>query len=241
MNSQEGIFTNPLLLRLAIEHIRANRQQLDTETLKKQLLGAGLAPNTVALLLNEKIADGVPTLPKQPDPQPSIALGEQAPSLSLYVVLLVVASALVFLAFSIQQADWPGLLVNLATEIIGAVVILLLVDRRLRSSELKAIRESVESSSVRFTSLFSPAIRNVLVYAKALDIELKSIRPKPYFERPLLESLLARHPNGFLLYGHPASGKSTLLQSIALRQVENVLRRPQSEKIPIFCPVRLEG
>jgi predicted NACHT family NTPase len=51
--------------------------------------------------------------------------------------------------------------------------------------------------------------------------------------------LLARHPNGFLLYGHPASGKSTLLQSIALRQVENVLRRPQSEKIPIFCPVRL--
>ena len=76
-------------------------------------------------------------------------------------------------------------------------------------------------------------------YAKALDNELGRIRPKPYFERSILESLFERQPSGFLLCGVAGSGKSTLLQAIALKQVENVLRRPQSEKIPIFFPARL--
>lgn len=239
MNSQEGIFTNPLLLRIAIGYIRASRQQLDKETLKKQFRDAGLDSDMVALLLDDKPTDSGITFSKQPDPQPPIALGEHSPSLSLYVVLLVVAGILILLAFSVQQPDWAGLSVNLATEIIGAVIILIIVDRRLRSSELKAIRDYAESSSVRFASIFSPDIRDVLRYAKALDNELGRIRPKPYFERSILESLFERQPSGFLLCGVAGSGKSTLLQAIALKQVENVLRRPQSEKIPIFFPARL--
>jgi hypothetical protein len=238
MNSPENIFTNPLLLRLAVGYIRASRQQLDKEILKKQLIDAGLDSDTVALLLEDRTADSSP-LPRQPDPQPSFVLGEQAPSLSLYIALIGIAGILILVAFSIQQPDWAGFSVNLATEIIGAVVILVIVDRRLRSSELQAIREYAESSSVRFASLFSSEIRDSLLYAKALDIELKRIRPKPYFERPNLESLLERQPKGFLLYGVAGSGKSTLLQTIAIRQNEGVIRRPQSEKIPIFFPMRL--
>lgn len=241
MDSQESIFTNPLLLRLAIGYIRASRQQFDKETLKGRLMDAGLDADTVALLLDDRANDSRITLSKQPDPQPSYALGEQAPSLSLYIALVVIAGILILIAFSVQHPDWAGLSVNLATEIIGAVVILIIVDRRLRSSELQAIREYAESSSVRFASLFSPETRNTLLYAKALDIELQRIRPKPYFERPGpdFESLLEKQPKGFLLCGDPGSGKSTLLQSIAIRQNENVIRRPQSERIPILFPMRL--
>jgi len=239
MDSQEGIFTNPLLLKLAVGYIRASRQQLDEETLKRQLIDAGLDTDTVALLLDGRAADGRTTLSKQPDPQPSYALGEQAPSLSLYIALAVVAAILIVIAFSAQQPDWAGLSVNLATEIIGAVVILIIVDRRLRSSELQAIREYAESMSIRFASLFSPEIKDALLYTKALDIELNRIRPKPYFERPYFESLLKKQPKGFLLYGDPGSGKSTLLQSIAIRQNENAIRHPQSERIPVFFPMGL--
>jgi hypothetical protein len=146
---------------------------------------------------------------------------------------------LIVIAFSTHRPDWAGLSVNLATEIIGAVVILIIVDRRLRSSELQAIREYAESMSVRLASVFSPDVRTTLLYAKALDIELNRIRPRPYFERPDFESLLKEHPNGFLLHGDAGSGKSTLLQSIAIRQNENAIRNPQSERIPIFFPMRL--
>lgn len=239
MNSPENIFTNPLLLRLAVGYIRASRQQLDKEMLKKQLMGAGLDSDTIALLLEGGTTDNNNTLPRQPDPQPSFVLGEQAPSLSLYLALIGIASILILVAFNIQQPDWAGLSINLATEIIGAVVILVIVDRRLRSSELQAIREYAESSSVRFASLFSSEIRDTLLYAKALDIELKRIRPKPHFERPDLESLLEKQPKGFLLYGDAGSGKSTLLQSITIEQSLNVIRRPQSERIPILFPMRL--
>ena len=239
MNSLENIFTNPLLLRLAVGYIRTSRHQLDKETLKNQLMNAGLDSETIALLLEDGISNNSNTLPRQPDPQPSFVLGEQAPSLSLYLALIGFACILIVVAFSVQQPDWTGLSINLATEIIGAVIILIIVDRRLRSSELQTIREYAESSSVRFASLFSLEIRDTLLYAKALNIELKRISPKPYFERPDLESLFERQPSGFLLYGDAGSGKSTLLQNIALRQSENVIRRPQSEKIPVFFPVRL--
>lgn len=239
MDSQESVFTNPFLLKLAVGYIRASRRQLDGETLKRQLAEAGLDADTVALLLDSGAADDGTTLSKQPDPQPAYALGEQAPSLSLYVALSIVAGILIVMAFSVQQPDWAGLLVNLATEIIGAVVILIIVDRRLRSSELQAIREYAESMSVRLASVFSPDVRATLLYAKALDIELNRIRPRPYFERPDFESLLKEYPSGFLLHGDAGSGKSTLLQSIAIGQNENAIRNPQSEKIPIFFPMRL--
>ena len=64
--------------------------------------------------------------------------------------------------------------------------------------------------------------------------------PEPYFERSILESLFERQPSGFLLCGVAGSGKSTLLQAIALKQVENVLRRPQSEKIDFLSSETME-
>jgi len=103
---------------------------------------------------------------------------------------------------------------------------------------LKAIREYAETSSVRFASLFSPEIRDAVSYAKALNVELERIRPKPYFERDELEGLVEKHPSGFLLYGDPGCGKTTLLQSIALRQTKKAIQQPRNGRIPIFFPSR---
>lgn len=179
-------------------------------------------------------------LPKQPDPSPSFTLDEQAPSIWIYFVLFFSAVFLIIVAFQIQKPDpdWAGFWLNLATEIIGAIVILIVVDKRLRDSELKAIYQYAESTSSRLTLLFPSNARDTVIYIKALEIELNRIRSKVYFERAELESLFEKHPAGFILYGHAGSGKSTLLQSIALKQTRKVVEKPQDEKIPILIPVR---
>src|SRR5262249_36096882 len=76
---------------------------------------------------------------RQPDPEPRGDLPIiPEPSLSLYFVLCFVSFILVVVAFSAKQ-DWPGLAINLASGIVTAVIILIVVDRRLRANELRAI------------------------------------------------------------------------------------------------------
>ncbi len=239
MNSQEDAFSNPLFLKVAIGYIQANRQKLDKKSLKKHFLEVGLDANTVNLLFDDELSDEKITLPKQPDPHPTLALEEQAPSLTLYFILIVFAVILILFAFKIQKPDWAGLFVNLATEILGAVIILIIVDRRLRSRELQTLQNYAETTSVRFASLFSSEVRDVRLYAKAFDAELKRIRPENYFERPNLENLLEKHTKGFFLSGIGGIGKTTLLQTIALRQNEKTIQYPQRERILVIFPMRL--
>jgi hypothetical protein len=238
MDSQKNIFSNPLLLRLAIAYIQVSRNKMDEKSLTKQLLEAGLDATTVDILLDDELTDENSILSKQPDPRPALALGEQTPSIALYFVLVVFAFVLILVAFMLKEPDWAGTSINLATEILGAVIILIVVDRRLRRRELQTILGYAETTSMRFLSLFSAGIRDTRLYAKAFQSELQRIRPKPYFERPDLESLFDRYPEGFLLSGQAGIGKTTLLQSIALKQVSRTIRQPKREKIPVLFPMR---
>lgn len=70
-------------------------------------------------------------IPEHPVPLP--------PSLWMYSVLLLIAVILVCLAFR-EKADWPGLFVNLASGIIGAVIVLVFVEQRLRASEVRKVK-----------------------------------------------------------------------------------------------------
>jgi NACHT domain len=179
---------------------------------------------------------GFPTQERQPDPQPP-SVPATAPSLSLYFMLVIISITMIAIAFSIDKPDWPGLLVNLASGLIGAVIILVIVDRRLRASEIQTIQDYATTSSVRFISIFSGEVRATILYATVLSRELYNIRPQPYLVRPSVEGLLDEYSQGFILYGEPGSGKSTLVQAIATRQAEEALRRPKKEQIPIFFRV----
>jgi NACHT domain len=234
MNSKEPEDTDlfPLLIRLAIGYLRVQPSQAEREKYREVLLDAGMSPDSVNLLLTEAGNSG-----RQPDPQPSLEVGETSPSLILYAALLVFAVVLVVLGFNIKESNWSGLALNLATEIIGAVLILVIVDRRLRRDELQAIRKYASSSSIRFSSVFSTDVRDAVAYATALSFELKRIQPKDYVERKRYEGLIESHPGNLILYGVGGIGKSTLFQSIALRQVEQVKQNPRS-KIPIILPMR---
>jgi hypothetical protein len=222
----------PLLIRLVAGYLRMHPSEADREKYRKALIDAGMSPDSVNLLLNEPTSFG-----KQPDPQPSLVTGETSPSLLLYAALLGFAVVLIVLGFNIQESNWSGLALNIATEIIGAVLILIVVDKRLRNDELKAIHKYANSSSIQLSSVFVPDIRDAVAYAKALSFELQRIQPKDYVEREKYENLLESHAGNLILYGVGGCGKSTLFQSIALKQVEQVKRKPRS-KIPIIFPMR---
>ena len=234
MNSKEPEDSDllPLLIKLAAGYLRAYPSQSDREKYRKALIDSGMSPDSVNLLLNE------PTnLGRQPDPQPSLETGEASPSLLLYAALLAFAVVLIVLGFNIKESNWSSLSLNLATEIIGAVLILVIVDKRLRYGELQAIHKYANLSSIQLSSVFISDIKDAVSYAKALSFELKRIQPKDYVEREKYENLLESYPGNLILHGVGGSGKSTLFQSIALRQAELVKHQPRS-KIPIIFPMR---
>jgi hypothetical protein len=222
----------PLLIRLVAGYLRTHPSEADKEKYRKALVDSGMSPDSVNRLLNEPTSLG-----RQPDPQPSLVTGETSPSLLLYAALLGFAVVLIVLGFNIQESNWSGLALNIATEIIGAVLVLIIVDKRLRSDELKAIHKYANSSSIQLSSVFVPDIRDAVAYAKALSFELLRILPKDYVARDKYENLLESHPGNLILYGVAGCGKSTLFQSISLKQVEQVKRQPRS-KIPIIFPMR---
>lgn len=177
---------------------------------------------------------------KQPDPQPPVTTPAQAPSLLLYFVLTIIAVALIALTFRLNKPDWPGLFLGLATNIIAAVVLLILIDRRLRESELLAIREYAAATPIKIAAIFSRDISIAVTYSQTLRRELLLIRPKPYLERKhlSLDYLLDKSSKGFILWGVPGLGKSVLVQVLATKQAEKVIRRPTKEFIPLILPMR---
>ena len=119
MNSKEPEDTDlfPLLIKLAAGYLRAYPSQAEKEKYREALINSGMSPDSVNLLLTEATNSG-----RQPDPQPSLEAGETSPSLILYAALLAFAVILITLGFNIGESNWSGLTLNLATEIIGAVL-----------------------------------------------------------------------------------------------------------------------
>jgi hypothetical protein len=171
---------------------------------------------------------------RQPDAVPEHPVAPP-PSLWTYAILLIVATLLVALAFR-DKTDWPGLLINLAAGIFGAVIVLVFVERRLRESEIQSVRSFPRQLRLRFGILVSPTERESygygrVCYAQLRDALRRKIRPK---FAPLL---LHKVSNGFLLLAPPGNGKTTSLQFVSLTLVEEYLKSPRTKHIPILFPL----
>lgn len=178
------------------------------------------------------------SLSKQPDPSPPEFFSAQPPSLIIYSFLVLFSIMLIISAFWIKGVDWSSLLLNLATEIFGAVILLIIVERKLRVNEVQKIQEYTDTLPSRVLVVLLPGLAEIVDYAKVFCHQVRIIKPEQYVARPNLENLLDRYPQGFILHGPPGIGKSTLAQTIAAQQAQKVIRNPRRVAIPVLLPVR---
>lgn len=172
----------------------------------------------------------------QPEPTPPVQ-GGQSPSLWLYLVLLIVSGGFVIAAFQIHQGpDWAGLLLNLASDLIVTIIILVVIDRRLRAQELQTLRRLPFITSRRFVGLVSPTRRlgqryacNLLVALEPLltgKIELQGF--------PALEDKVRK---GFVLRAGPGEGKTTWTQFAAANLSRKYIGYNSEGRVPILFPL----
>ena len=179
-------------------------------------------------------------LGKQPDPEPR---PELAPSLKTYGVLLLAALLMAVLPVALDaEPRVDGLLTNLATELFGAVVILIIVERRIRKGEaetFRALREAVAvllMSKAKFVRPLISDSRATLWYVRILRRQLCKIQPPNYLSRPYFEHLIEKHPTGCVLCGPSGSGKTTLVQRLVVGLSDRFVSDPTTP-VPVLVPM----
>jgi NACHT domain len=172
---------------------------------------------------------------RQPDAVPEHVTAHP-PSLWLYGGLSLFALGLIVAAFK-NRPDWPGLFLNLATELFGAVIILLLVERRLRASEVHAVRALPRRAGVLVILFFSPRRRQLYQYTRTFLQRLDELVADK-LRRPEFDKLHAKLTRGFVLFAGPGYGKTTWLQIAAADLAREHLNAPTRSRVPILFPLR---
>jgi|CXWL01.1.fsa_nt_gi hypothetical protein len=175
---------------------------------------------------------------QQPDPSPPDFRPVPPPSWLTYFILTATSAILILVAFSIGTPDWSGLLVNLASGIVTAIMFLIIIDRKFRANEFSTLQVKTSTFTTQFASIFSADIADTVGYAKVFANQIRKIRPSLHVERPELENLLEEFPSGFFMSGMAGIGKTTLVQSIAIKYSEQLIVKPKGKTIPVLIPVR---
>jgi hypothetical protein len=174
---------------------------------------------------------------RQPDPTPPSVIEAANPSLLLYGILFGVAVLMIVFAFWAAPPDWPGLFLNLATEVIGAIILLIVVDRRIRQSDLRVIQGLSMRAQNRFWVMFALETSFVTRYSAIFNARLEAVRPHPFYRRVSLDRIEEKHSKGFLLAAHAGMGKTATLQDIALRLARTVIATPRRAPVPVLIPM----
>jgi hypothetical protein len=179
-------------------------------------------------------------LPAQPPAQPPPAPVAEPPSLLVYAALFAFAVLLVSAAFMTKRPEWSNLWLNLATELIGAVIILIIVERRLRAAELSVLGRVGEGVARRLLFIVSREARQLVSYGTVLSDRITAITIRPYMDRGTVEEeVLEESARGVLVTGSGGAGKTTLLHQLAVITAMQLVERPKTAIVPILVSLRL--
>ena len=169
----------------------------------------------------------------QPEPTPPVQ-GGPSPSLWLYFALLIVSGAFVLAAFGMEQKrDWGGLLLNLASDLIVTVIILVVIDRRLRTQELATLKRLPVMTSRRFVWFLSPTRRLGRRYACSLLVALEPLIAGK-LELQAFSALEDKVREGFVLRAGAGVGKTTWTQFAAANLSRKYIGFESEGRVPIL-------
>lgn len=192
-------------------------------------------------MADEKVSP-VAELGRQPDVTPPEHALAPPPSFALYAALLVAAILMIGAAFLLGGADVPGLLSNVATEIVGAVVILILVDRRFRADEVQLLQRLPRSTRHIVAEWFARDTKHVLRYAHVISTRINLGAHLFYLSRPATEAdMIANSIRGFVLLAPSGAGKTTLLHYLTRHHALATITSPTKAQVPVLVPLRRWG
>lgn len=174
-----------------------------------------------------------PELSKQRQPDVLPRFEPPNPSLGMYFLLTAIAGTMLAASF-VMRPDWPGLLENVATSILTAVLLLILVDRRLRESDVHRLKHFPHALRAHASLMLSSEHRQLVQYAKAY---LAALRPyvTAKVETQQLKYIEAAADKSFVLLGATGSGKTTLLQMLAAQRARGFVAG--HDKLPVIYPL----
>jgi hypothetical protein len=180
------------------------------------------------------MTSNVEDLPRQANVVPDQIFGAPTPSLWLYTFLAILGAAMLAIALH-GKATTADILVNLGTGLLEAVAILIFIDRRLRRTDVQAIRGIPRSIGLSLF-LLRPSERQIYKYTRAY---LKRVLPqlKDTAPRPELEKHASLIDKGFVLLGKSRFGKTTWLQSVVAERAKRFITSPQACRAPILFPL----
>ena len=177
-------------------------------------------------------------LGRQRDPEPPSQIPAPSPSFLLYVLLLFLAIVLLFSALTSGTQNWPSFFLNLASEIVGAVIILVVVERRFRSSELRVIQRVPQTTKLYLATLLFRDVRQIIGFVRVLSAQMKAVSKPYHLPRPQIEAVLtAKLQDGFVMFGEPGTGKTALVHRLVWSQATGAMREPRRARIPILISV----
>lgn len=161
-----------------------------------------------------------------------------SPSIWLYVILALASAVLIALAFTIAgRADWTSLLLNVAAGLITALVVLVVVERRIRRAELAILMQTPARARFSLRLLVDPATRAAQRYARTLA---EGLGPLILHRAPVdrLDQMEDRLLKGANLLGEPGSGKTLWLMYVAARQAHGFLSSHGKSKLSVHFSLR---
>jgi hypothetical protein len=132
-----------------------------------------------------------------------------------------------------EKQDWGGLLLNLSSDLIVTVIILVVIDRRLRAQELATLRRLPVITSRRFVWLLSPTRRLGQRYACSLLVALEPLLAGK-LELQRFEPLEDKVRKGFVLRAGPGEGKTTWTQFAAANLSRKFIGYESDGRVPIL-------
>jgi hypothetical protein len=175
-------------------------------------------------------------LPSQPEVGPA-AVDNSAPSMWLYLLLTAVSTALIVWGFLLQPApDWAGLLLNIGAGLIGSIVILVVVDRRLRAHEVEALGRLPAAGGRQVKALVFPSHRAAFRYAQAVVRTLEPVLQRAVY-LPQFEDLERKARSGFVLRGVAGGGKTMWTQIYSAESARRYLAGEINGRVVVTLPL----
>jgi len=164
--------------------------------------------------------------------------GADAPSLRLYLLLFLASALLVRFSIRSGDPDWKGLSANLATELLGALVVFVFVDRKFRANEVGYFKVKAATLRSLLAMALSPRARHVHRYLEYTARYFGGSANGFFIHRPHLQHRLRHETSNLLLVGGPGTGKTTILHYLFSSHAQNALRDVGGGRVPFMVHAR---